>query len=116
MFSSEEFWDRDNVISLLTCDDDTASMICHGEPIGDDGIVFFGCSDVASSKCLGSVDVIPDVDLKTSDEVSNGDDVINFVSDSDVISSNCCDGCLGTIEVPKTWVMRVPEDSIIFVG
>lgn len=119
VFSTEEVWDNDNVISLLTCDDDMASVICHGELIGDDVMVFFGCSDVISSKCLGSVEVLTGVDLMTSDEVSNCDDVINFVRDGDVISSNCCDERLRTIKGSTAVDMRDVDNCdgvIVSVG
>ena len=113
MFSSEEVWDKYDVVSLLTCDD---VMICVGVPIGDEVMVFFGCSDVMSSKCLGLVVVLSGVDLITSDDVSNRDDDINFITGGDVISSNCCDECLCTIKALKGWDMLVLEEAIAFVS
>lgn len=91
-------------------------MICVGVPIGDDVMVFFDCSDVISSKCLGSVVVLSGVDLIASDDVSNRDDDINFVRGGDFIYSNCCDGCLRTIEAPKAWGMRVLEEVNVLVS
>lgn len=91
-------------------------MICVGLPIGDDVMVFFGCSGVISSKCLRSVVVLSGVDLIASDDVSNRDDDINFVRGGDFIYSNCCDGCLRTIEAPKAWGMRVLEEVNVLVS
>lgn len=88
VFSSEEVWDENKVISLLTCDD---VIICVGVTIRDDVMVFFDCSDVISSKCLCSVVVLTGVDLIAFDDASNRDDDIDFASDGEVISSAFCD-------------------------
>lgn len=91
-------------------------MICVGVPTGDDVMVFFDCSDVISSKCLGSVVVLSGVDLIASDDVSNRDDDINFVRGGDFIYSNCCDEFLWTIEAPKAWGMKVLEEVNVLVS
>lgn len=97
----------------MACGDVT---ICVGVPIGDDVMVFFDCSDVISSKCLGSVVVLSGVDLIASDDVSNRDDDINFVRGGDFIYSNCCDEFLRTIEAPKAWGMKVLEEVNVLVS